>query len=143
MAAPGKRDPPDSSLRPAPLPDSAFRILILGLGGLLPPLHRQGVNAVILGLGALISFWAFQGLPGIAMRRIPVRCRGCGGRSYFTGLGGWHSIYRGSSSDQVPESDRRAAPSLALCVAAVAAIGLAGSWLAYRWGGESQFTFGP
>lgn len=50
---------------------------------------------------------------------------------------------RRSSSDQVPESDERAAPSLALCVAAVAAIGLAGSWLAYRWGGETQFTFGP
>lgn len=71
-----------------------FLVLILGLGGLLPHLHRQGVNAVILGLGALISFAALQGLLGIAMRRIPVRCRGCGGRSYFTGFGWWPFIYR-------------------------------------------------
>lgn len=46
-------------------------------------------------------------------------------------------------SEQVPEFDRRVAPALALCVAAVVAVGLAASWLAYLWGGETQFTFGP
>lgn len=35
------------------------------------------------------------------------------------------------------------APALALCVSAVVAVGLATSWLAYIWGGETQFTFGP
>ena len=47
------------------------------------------------------------------------------------------------SSDQIPEFDRLVAPALALCVSAVVAIGLAASWLAYIWGGETQFTFGP
>jgi predicted membrane protein len=46
-------------------------------------------------------------------------------------------------SDQVSELDRRVAPALALCVGAVVAVGLATSWLAYAWGGETQFTFGP
>jgi membrane-associated phospholipid phosphatase len=47
------------------------------------------------------------------------------------------------SSDQISEFDRRVAPALALCVGAVVAVGLAISWLAYIWGGETQFTFGP
>ena len=47
------------------------------------------------------------------------------------------------SSDQISELDRRAAPALALCVGAVVAVGLASAWLAYIWGGETQFTFGP
>jgi membrane-associated phospholipid phosphatase len=47
------------------------------------------------------------------------------------------------SSDLIPEFDRRVAPALALCVSAVVAVGLAASWLAYIWGGETQFTFGP
>ena len=47
------------------------------------------------------------------------------------------------SSDQIPEFDQRVAPALALCVSAVVAVGLATSWLAYIWGGETQFTFGP
>lgn len=46
-------------------------------------------------------------------------------------------------SDQISEFDRRVAPALALCVSAVVAVGLAISWLAYIWGGETQFTFGP
>lgn len=50
---------------------------------------------------------------------------------------------RGYPSDRVPELDRRAAPALAVCVGAVAAAGLAGSWLAYLWGGETRFVFGP
>lgn len=46
-------------------------------------------------------------------------------------------------SERIPELDRRAAPALALCVGAVISVGLAASWLAYLWGGETQFTFGP
>lgn len=46
-------------------------------------------------------------------------------------------------SAQMSEFDRRVAPALALCVSAVVAVGLATSWLAYIWGGETQFTFGP
>jgi membrane-associated phospholipid phosphatase len=52
-------------------------------------------------------------------------------------------MLRGHPSSQISESDRRAAPALALCVSAVVAVGLATSWLAYVWGGETQFTFGP
>jgi membrane-associated phospholipid phosphatase len=46
-------------------------------------------------------------------------------------------------SDQTPEFDRRVAPALALCVGAAVAVGLTAAWLAYLWGGETQFTFGP
>lgn len=46
-------------------------------------------------------------------------------------------------AERVPEFDRRVAPALALCVGAVAAAGLAASWLVYLWGGETHFTFGP
>lgn len=73
---------------------SQFMILILGLGGLLPYLHQQGVNAVILGLGAIASFAALQAILGLAMRRLPVRCTTCGGRSYFAGFGWWPFTYR-------------------------------------------------
>lgn len=47
------------------------------------------------------------------------------------------------SRDQISEFDRRVAPAIALCVSAVVAVGLGISWLAYTWGGETQFTFGP
>ncbi len=50
---------------------------------------------------------------------------------------------RGYPSGRIPEFDRRVAPALALCVGAIAAVGLAASWLAYLWGGETHFTFGP
>lgn len=45
--------------------------------------------------------------------------------------------------DRIPDFDRRAAPALALCVSAIVAAGLGASWLAYRWAGQTQFTFGP
>lgn len=45
-------------------------------------------------------------------------------------------------SGRVSECDRRVAPALALCVAAIVAVGLAGSWLAYLWSGETHFEFG-
>jgi membrane-associated phospholipid phosphatase len=44
---------------------------------------------------------------------------------------------------EIPELDRRVAPALALCVSAVIVFGLAASWLAYLWGGETHFEFGP
>lgn len=50
---------------------------------------------------------------------------------------------RRQAADEVPEFDRRAAPSLAVCVSGVAVVGLTGFWLAYVWGGETHFTFGP
>lgn len=46
-------------------------------------------------------------------------------------------------AERIPEFDRRVAPALALCVSAVIAVGLAASWLAYLWGGETHFAFGP
>jgi hypothetical protein len=46
-------------------------------------------------------------------------------------------------SGRVSEFDRRVAPGLALCVAAVVVVGLAGYWLAYLWSGEGYFEFGP
>jgi len=55
-----------------------------------------------------------------------------------------HAIFlRRYRTDQIPAFDRRVAPALALCVSAVVAAGLAASWLAYLWAGETQFTFGP
>lgn len=50
---------------------------------------------------------------------------------------------RRPTADEVSEFDRQAAPSLAACVGGVAVVGLTGFWLAYLWGGETQFTFGP
>jgi membrane-associated phospholipid phosphatase len=55
-----------------------------------------------------------------------------------------YSIFlRRYPSDRIPEFDRQVAPAIALCVGAVVAVVLAISWLAYIWGGETQFTFGP
>ncbi len=50
---------------------------------------------------------------------------------------------RRDASRQISEFDRQVAPALALCVGAVVAVGVATSWLAYIWGGETQFRFGP
>lgn len=61
----------------------------------------------------------------------------------FLALVAYGIFLRRYSSDQISEFDRRLAPALALCVSAVVAVGLATSWLAYIWGGETQFTFGP
>ncbi|MDX2121960.1 MAG: hypothetical protein SF070_13020 [Gemmatimonadota bacterium] len=71
-----------------------FITLLLGLGGLVPYLHQQGVDAVVLGLGAVVSFAALHAVLGLAMRPIPVRCPTCGGRSRFAGFGWWPFIYR-------------------------------------------------
>ncbi|MBK6751161.1 MAG: phosphatase PAP2 family protein [Pyrinomonadaceae bacterium] len=45
--------------------------------------------------------------------------------------------------DRISKFDRRIAPAIAMCVGALVAAVLAISWLAYIWGGETQFTFGP
>ena len=45
------------------------------------------------------------------------------------------------SPDRIPEFDRRTAPALALCVSAVAAVGLAAAWLAYLWNGGMPVAF--
>ena len=45
--------------------------------------------------------------------------------------------------DQVPAFDRSVAPALALLIAGLVTLGLAGSWLAYLWIGETRFEFGP
>jgi hypothetical protein len=50
---------------------------------------------------------------------------------------------KGHPSGRGSEFDRRVAPALALCVAAVVVVGLAGYWLAYLWSGEGYFEFGP
>lgn len=71
-----------------------FMVLILGLGGLVPYLHQNGVSAVLLGLGALASFAAMQLALGHVLRLVPVRCPACDGRSYFAGFGWWPFIYR-------------------------------------------------
>jgi membrane-associated phospholipid phosphatase len=46
------------------------------------------------------------------------------------------------SPARIPEFDRRVAPALALCVSAIAAVGLAAAWLVYLWSSRTQFTFG-
>lgn len=55
-----------------------------------------------------------------------------------------HAIFlRPYARAQTPDFDRRAAPSLALCVSAIVAFGLAISWFAYLLTGETRFEFGP
>lgn len=55
-----------------------------------------------------------------------------------------YAIFLGRySPERTPTLDRRAAPALALCIVGLVAAGLAGSWLAYRWMGETRFEFGP
>ena len=44
---------------------------------------------------------------------------------------------------QIPPFDRRVAPALALSIIGLVTLGLAGSWLAYLWSGETHFEFGP
>ncbi len=61
----------------------------------------------------------------------------------FLAMVAYGIFLRGYPSGRIPEFDRRVAPALALCVGAIAAVGLAASWLAYLWGGETHFTFGP
>ncbi|MDP9192536.1 MAG: phosphatase PAP2 family protein [Acidobacteriota bacterium] len=50
---------------------------------------------------------------------------------------------RGYPRDQVSELDRAVAPSLALLIAGLVILGLAGYWVAYLWIGETRFEFGP
>lgn len=71
-----------------------FMAFILGLGILVPYLHQNGVNTVILALGAIASYAALQTLLSLIMKVIPIRCHPCGGRSYFVGFGWWPFIYR-------------------------------------------------
>ncbi len=71
-----------------------FIALLAGLGILVPSLHQRGVNTVLLALGAIAVFLALQAALGFVMRRVPVRCTPCGGRSYFAGFGWWPFIYR-------------------------------------------------
>lgn len=55
-----------------------------------------------------------------------------------------HQLFlRRFARDRIPEPDRRVAPALALCAAAVVATGLAAVWLVYLLRGERSFTFGP
>lgn len=61
----------------------------------------------------------------------------------FLAVVAYGTFLRRRSSDRTPEFDRRVAPALALFVGAIVAFGLMASWLAYIWGGETQFTFGP
>ena len=76
-----------------------FITLLVGLGILLPDLHQRGVNIVVLALGAIAVFLGLQAVLGLVMRRIPVRCAPCGGRSYFAGFGWWPFIYRFNCSN--------------------------------------------
>lgn len=50
---------------------------------------------------------------------------------------------RNDPRDPIPAFDRSVAPALALCIAGLVTLGLAGYWLAYLWLGETRFEFGP
>ena len=45
--------------------------------------------------------------------------------------------------ERIPELDRRVAPALALCIAALSLLALVGCWIVYLWTGETRFDFGP
>ncbi len=71
-----------------------FIALLLGLGGLVPYLHEQGVSTVLLVLGAIAGFALLQVALGLLLRLLPVRCTTCRGQSRFAGFGWWPFIYR-------------------------------------------------
>lgn len=45
--------------------------------------------------------------------------------------------------ERTPAFDRRVAPALALCIIGLVFLGLAGSWIAYLWIGETHFVIEP
>lgn len=45
--------------------------------------------------------------------------------------------------DRIPELDHHVAPALALWIAGLVILGIAGYWVAYLWIGETRFEFGP
>jgi hypothetical protein len=71
-----------------------FMVMILGLGGVVPHWHRQGVHAVILVLGSIVGLIALHLVLGLIGRVVPTRCKGCRGQSHFGGFGWWPFIYR-------------------------------------------------
>lgn len=71
-----------------------FIVMIGLLGGVVPALYRDGVNPILLGLGAVAGLLGLHlGLGAIA-RVVPVRCRPCGAATRFAGFGWWPFIYR-------------------------------------------------
>ncbi len=71
-----------------------FMIILAVGGGVIPALHERGVSTVVLVIGAILGLVAVHLAIAAAGRLLPVRCRGCGGRSYFLGFGWWPFIYR-------------------------------------------------
>ena len=55
----------------------------------------------------------------------------------------WVVFLRNQPREEIPAFDRSVAPALAVCIAALVTLGLAGYWLAYVWSGETRFAFGP
>lgn len=95
--------------------------------------HR-GLGAVTLAAGALVA------LSTLFTKQHYVLDVASG---IVLALVAWRIFLARYPSDQVPELDRRAAPALGVLVAGIVAVVLLGSWLAYRWGGETRFTFTP
>ena len=58
-------------------------------------------------------------------------------------LAAYAIFLRSYRREQVPEFDRRVAPSMAVCVASFVLVALAGFWIAYLSLGQTHFEFGP
>jgi hypothetical protein len=71
-----------------------FMVILGVLGGVVPTLHKQGVNSVLLGVGAAAALIIIQLIIGGIGRLIPVRCKACRSRSHFLGFGWWPFKYR-------------------------------------------------
>jgi membrane-associated phospholipid phosphatase len=54
-----------------------------------------------------------------------------------------YAMFLTRQREQISAADRRVAPALALCIVALIALVVAGSWAAYRVSGETVFDFGP
>jgi hypothetical protein len=71
-----------------------FMLLISVFGGVVPTLHHQGVSTILLVAGSIVFVIVMELTLSVIGRLFPVRCRSCGARAKFRGLGWWPFIYR-------------------------------------------------
>lgn len=71
-----------------------FMLLISVFGGVVPTLHGRGVSTLLLIAGSIVFVVVMELTLSVLGRLVPVRCRACGAKAKFRGLGWWPFIYR-------------------------------------------------